>query len=172
MKKLFLIGAALLAFACSKNENPDNGGDPQGPGEPAVAEYEIALEPSTVEPWEWRYITLADGVVVTAEDAWDIAVLRYRFAEMAILTPFDEDVRPIQHMVTGAGMPTIGVREDLIWSGIEAVDFSLDKMPPEYTILPANVFLSADGERSYNVEFTGYDPQNGILIMEVQEIEE
>jgi hypothetical protein len=156
MKNLLLLAALLLAAACSKNDE-----NPRG--------VEIALEPNTVTPWEWRYITLPDGVAVTENDAWDIAILRYKFAEMAIRTPFDTEAHPIKHMVTGQGRPTIGTREDLVWSGIEAIDFDFETMPPVYTALPAHNFTSADGQHTYRVQFTGYDPTNGILVMECDE---
>lgn len=160
MKKLFLFAAIILfAAACS-----DNGGD-----KPKVQEYEIALAPNTNDPWEWAYITLADGEVVDEEDVWDIAVLRYKLAEMAILTPFDSEERTIRYMAMGPGGPSIG-EKNIVWSGIEAVDFAFETMPPAYTALPAHDFLSADGKRTYRVKFTGYDVQNGILIMEVEKL--
>jgi hypothetical protein len=157
MKKLLLIGAAMLTLACSKNDE-----NPRG--------IEIALEPNTATPWEWRYITLPDGAVVTENDAWDIAILRYQFAEMAILTPFDTETHPIKHMVTGQGRPTVGTRENLVWSGIEAMDFDFATMPPVYTLLPAHDFTSADGQHTYRVQFTGYSSEDGILVMECEEI--
>ncbi len=163
MKKLLLIGAALLAFACSKNEGE----------KPRDGEYAIALEPNTNDPWEWRYITLADGEVVEETGRWDIAILRYSAAEMAILTPSDEDIHPIKHMV-GRG---IGIREDLVWSGIKAMELAphpddpdMFQMPPAYLELPAREFTSADGEHTYSVKFTGYSYRDGILYMTVKEI--
>ncbi len=171
MKKLFLIGVALLAFACSNDDNKKNDGD--------VQEYEIALEPNNNNPWEWRYITLADGETVEEANAWDIAILRYSAAEMAIRTSFDEenDTYPIKYMTGGPGGPGIGVREDLVWSGVKAMDMAtrpddpdMFQMPPVYLRLPAHEFTSADGEHTYSVKFTGYSYQDGILYMEVAEL--
>ncbi len=132
-------------------------------------EYEVDLEPNTNEPWEWAYISLADGTVVAEDAGWDIAILRYKFAEMAIRTPFDEEELPIKYMVTGQGMPSIG-EKNIVWSGIEAVDFSLETMPPVYTELPAHEFLSADEQHTYSVQFTAYDSTSGTLTMTVEEV--
>ena len=169
MKKLFLIGAALLAFAsCSKDKDK-----PRTEGN----EYEISLQPNSNEPWEWAFVTLADGRVVTESDAWDIAILRYSRAEMAIRTPFDTDTHPIKYMVTGPGGAGYGTREDVVWSGVKALDFKPDPsdpekfvMPPVYLQLPAHDFLSSDKKHTYRVQFTGYDYRSGILVMTVQEI--
>ncbi len=160
MKKLLLFAAFIIfAAACS-----DNGKD-----KPVVEEYEIDLKPNINDPWEWRYITLADGETVSETDAWDIAVLRYKLAEMAIRTPFDSEERTISYMAMGPGGPAIG-EKNIVWSGVEAVDFAFETMPPVYTVLPAHTFLSAGEDREYRVKFTGYDAQSGILIMEVEEI--
>ncbi len=160
MKNLLLIAVLALTVSCSNDgKNTDWGTD-----------YSISLAPTTTEPWDWAYISLADGEVVAQTDEWDIAILRYKLAEMAIRTPFDDEVFPIQHMVMGSGGPSIGETE-MVWSGIEAVDFSLETMPPVYTMLDPSLFISADSQRTYKVQFTGYDSTTGVLTMRVAEVE-
>jgi hypothetical protein len=170
MKKMFLLAAlAIFAVACS-----DEGKSNDEENTVVVEEYTINLEPNTVDPWEWRYITLDDGAVVEENDGWDIAISRYSRADMAIRTPLDEDRGdenpPLQYMDTSSGRPSLGTRRDIVWSGIKAFELVLETMPPVYTLLPAHDFRSFDGEHTYQVEFTGYDPRTGILIMKVEEI--
>ncbi len=169
MKKLLLTGVAMLALACSTNDDKDN----------SAHEYEVALGPNSVEPYQWTYVSIADGEVVGEEDGWDIKILRYSRAEMAIGTPFDEDLGddnpPLKYMSMGPGGPSIGTRTDIVWSGVKAVDFAPDpqdpdkfKMPPTYLMLPPHDFLSADGEHTYRVQFTDY--AEGTLVMTVADI--
>lgn len=174
MKKMLLIGAALIAFACSKNdETPRDGG--------------FVLEMGLTNDWDWFYVSLDDGTEVAEDADWDIAILRHSAAEVAIrtktgrvvdgeLVPDSYEV-PIRYMsmTMGPSGPTPIIGEmDIAWSGAEVVDFSMaaEDMPPTYVETPANIFRSADGERDYRVKFTGYDRVRGEPVRITMVVEE
>ncbi len=131
----------MFAAACSNNDKKND----------AVREYTLPIEFNTAEPWEWEYISLGDGTLVTENDDWDIAVLKYRAAEMAIKMPSDTEERPISYMVTGQGRPSIG-EKNIVWSGLEAVDFAFDVMPPQYVLLPPRTFGDYEVQFFYDGE--------------------
>lgn len=177
------MAAAVLAVACGDKDGGPVGGE--------AKKYSVeAIPTSSSDPWEWTYVTLDDGATVDAADDWDIAISRYRLAEIAIRTNSGtsgpgsggvvmaggevqpDSERPISYMAMGPQGPGIGTM-NISWSGVEAVDFSFEVMPPQYTMLPASTFRSADGERFYKVQFTGYlndEGQPGYLTFEVTEV--
>lgn len=152
MKLLAFIALVVLAVACSKNDD-----------EKGAKTYTVNIQP-TVDTaqapadWEWAYISLADGTVALVEPAeWDIAVLRYMYVEMAIKTPSDTAVKPIKFMQGRS----IG-ETNIVWSGVEALDFGFDKMPPQYTSPGPHTW------GTHTVQFTAYDYTTGELTFEVE----
>lgn len=175
------MAVALLAVACN-----DKGKD----NEPKyqAKEYDIDAVPTTNDPWDWTYVSLANGAVTNADGAWDIAISRYKYAEVAIKTNSGtsgsrqggvvkngvvvaDTEQPISYMDTSSGRPTVG-EKNISWSGVEAIDFGFAEMPPKYTLLPASTFRSADGAHYYIVQFTAYLDDNdnpGYITMMVAE---
>lgn len=176
------MAAACLALAGCKDDNKE---------QPWGEEYSFEAVLTSNNPWDWAYISLAEGTVVDETGDWDIAVSLYHYAKNVVKTRsgvvVDGVVRADAEYAVPAigGNPTTGFTlvqlPGVVWSGIFAVDFVIDPadpnyvMPPSYKMLPANVFVSHDGTKRYKVQFTGFSPtaassRNVRIALRVEEV--